>query len=422
MAFGTTVKKGSTVVASRDSSRAARALKRAVMVGLNASGVNVQDLEAATVPVTRFVVRSMRAQGGVTVRLLGNDPQSVAIRFFDADGIDVDEQAQRKVERLFHREEYRRAYAADIGDIAFPSRALEFYTLALTDSVDTGAVREAAFKLVLDYSYGTTSFVMPSVLAKLNADVLAINPYASTPGVTGFDVAAHAARVAEMVRAAGAHLGAVVDPDGERMTLVDDAGRVLTNDEALLSFLSLVTEAHPGARVALPVAVSQVAERMVAAADGSISWTKLSASHLMEAASEPGVVFAGGQDGGFILPSFMPAYDATASLVYLLSLLAQSNRRLSDVVGSLPRIYVTHETVVTPWEQKGLLMRTLVERIKERELVLVDGVKVIHDDGWALVLPDPDEPVTHVWAEGPDESSARTRAQEYARRMRQLLR
>ena len=67
-------------------------------------------------------------------------------------------------------------------------------------------------------------------------------------------------------------------------------------------------------------------------------------------------------------------------------------------------------------------MRTLVERTKDRELVLVDGVKVIHDDGWALVLPDPEEPVTHVWAEAATDADARVLAQEYARRIRQMLR
>jgi mannose-1-phosphate guanylyltransferase/phosphomannomutase len=92
------------------------------------------------------------------------------------------------------------------------------------------------------------------------------------------------------------------------------------------------------------------------------------------------------------------------------------------VVSALPRIHIAHESVVTPWEQKGLVMRTLVERIKDRELVLVDGVKVIHDDGWALVLPDPEEPVTHVWAEAATDSEARILAQEYARRIRQMLR
>ncbi|MBV9662178.1 MAG: NTP transferase domain-containing protein, partial [Acidimicrobiales bacterium] len=77
MAYGTTMKKGSTVVASRDTSRAARVLKRAMMVGLNASGIDVEDLEVATVPVTRFGVRSETAEGGMSVRLARDDPQSV---------------------------------------------------------------------------------------------------------------------------------------------------------------------------------------------------------------------------------------------------------------------------------------------------------------------------------------------------------
>jgi mannose-1-phosphate guanylyltransferase/phosphomannomutase len=83
---------------------------------------------------------------------------------------------------------------------------------------------------------------------------------------------------------------------------------------------------------------------------------------------------------------------------------------------------MAHESVVTPWEQKGLVMRKVVEAVKDREVVLVDGVKILHDDGWALILPDPDEPVTHVWAEGPADADARRLAQDYARRIRQLLR
>ena len=422
MAWGTSMRKGSSVVMSRDSSRAARALKRAVMVGLNATGVNVVDLEAATVPLTRFQVRSARAQGGATVRLLADDPQSVSLRFFDADGIDIDEGAQRKIERLFHREDFRRSFAADIGDIGFPARALEYYTAAMMATVDVDAIRAARLKVVLDYSYGTASFVMPSVLAKLGAEVLARNPFASTSEATTFDARAHAIEVARLVEASGAHVGAVLGPDGERLSLVDDSGHVLTNDEALLSLLTLVMAGEPGTAVALPVAVSRVAERLVSDAGGTIVWTKLSASDLMEKSCSGGVSFAASQDAGYIFPGFLPAYDATATFVNVLGLLASSGRRLSGIVHGLPRVHVSHETVVTPWEQKGLVMRTLIERNTERELVLVDGVKILHDDGWALVLPDPDEPVTHVWAEGPSDGAARGLAQEYARRMRQLLR
>ena len=95
MAYGTALKKGSVVCTSRDTSRTARALKRAFIAGLNLSGVHVMDLELQTVPLTRFQVRSERGQGGITVRLAPGDPDSVEIRFLDEIGADIDEGAQR---------------------------------------------------------------------------------------------------------------------------------------------------------------------------------------------------------------------------------------------------------------------------------------------------------------------------------------
>jgi mannose-1-phosphate guanylyltransferase/phosphomannomutase len=422
MAYGTTLKKGSTVITSRDSSRAARTLKRAVMAGLNATGVNVDDLELASIPVTRFQTRSAQGQGGITVRLATNDPQSVTLRFFDADGLDIDETTQRKIERLYYREEYRRSTAAEMGDIGFAPRALENYTAALMGTVDIEAIAGSGFKVVLDYAYGSTSFVMPNVLAKLGAEILVVNPYAATAGAVTFDPAASGIRVGDLVRASGSHLGAVIHPDGEHITLVDDEGRVLSNNQGLFALLTLVVQALDKPRVALPVSVSRVAEQICAEAGAEIVWTKLSTPHLMEIASSAGVAFAASQEGGYIFPSFLPAYDAPAALVNLLALLAGTGVRLSKVVDGLPRFAIAHESVVTPWEQKGAVMRTLVERTGDRELVLVDGVKVLHEEGWALVLPDPEEPLTHVWAEAATDADARSLAQEYARRIRQLLR
>jgi mannose-1-phosphate guanylyltransferase / phosphomannomutase len=422
MAYGTTMKKGSTVTASRDTSRAARVLKRAMMVGLNAVGINVSDLEVATVPLTRFHVRGDRSEGGITVRLAPDDPQSVIIRFFDANGIDINETAQRKIERLFYREDFRRALAGEIGDIGFPARTLEFYTSVLMEQVDIDAIRASRFKVVLDYAYGAASFVMPNVLAKLGADVLSVNPYASTRQALTFDRWQHAGGLAELVRAAGAHMGAVIDSDGEHIILVDDTGHVLTDDEAMLALLRLVLMTSDKPTVAVPVSAPTAVETMCAQAGAELIWTKLSTPHLMEIASAPGVDFAASQEGGYIFPAFLPGYDAVATFVKILGLISTSGQRLSSIVSSLPQVHIAHESVVTPWEQKGLVMRTLVEQVKERDLVLVDGVKLLHDDGWALVLPDTEEPVTHVWAEGATDAGARRRAQEYAVQLRKILR
>ena len=421
MAWASTLEKGATVSTSRDTSRAARVLKRAIMVGCNSVGVHVDDLEAATVPVTRFQVASSSSLAGITVRLTPDDPESVVLRFFDERGVDIDESTQRKIERLYYREDFRRAMASEMGDIGFPPRAVEHYTAALIDSVDLTDSRNANLKLVLDYSFGTASFVMPNLLAKLEADVLVVNPYANTAAATTFDRRASAARVADLVRASGANLGAVLDPGGEQVTIVDDEGHLLSDDEALLVLLTLVTDAHPGARVALPVAVSRAAEEICRRSHTDIVWTKLATSHLMEVASTGEVILGVSQNAGFIFPGFLPAFDAAATLVNLLAMLTRTGRPLSDLVRTLPRVHIAHQSVHTPWEQKGTVMRTLVEHSEGRDLVLVDGVKVLEPDGWALVLPDPEEPVTHVWAEAPTEEGASARAEQYAALIVDLL-
>ena len=427
MAYGTTMKKGSTVVASRDTSRAARVLKRALMVGLNAAGVDVADLEVATVPVTRFGVRNERGSGGMSVRLARDDPQSVIIRFFDSGGIDISEAAQKKIERLFYREDYRRSLAGEIGDINFPVRTAEFYTAVLMENVDVEAIRSARFKVVLDYAYGAASFVMPNVLSKLGAEVLSVNPYASTRQSLTFNRWEHAAQVSGLVKASGAHLGAVIDTDGEYVTFVDDTGHILTDDQGLMALLHLVlADARrrniSAPAVALPVSVGRAVERMCQDAGADLVWTKSSTPALMEVASQPGIRFAASQEGGYIFPSFLPAYDAVCTFVETLGLLASTQSRLSATVGRLPVVRLAHEAVVTPWEKKGTVMRTAMEWVKDREVLLVDGVKILHDNGWALVFPDPEEPLTHVWSEADTDADARSRAQEYARRIRNLLR
>jgi mannose-1-phosphate guanylyltransferase / phosphomannomutase len=421
MAYGTSLRKGSTVVTSRDSSRAARMLKRAMMAGLNAAGIDVLDLEVASVPVTRFLARSPRATAGLTVRLDHDDPDRVIVRFFDTAGTDITEEAQRKIERLFQREDARRALAGELGDIQFPPRALEEYTVALEATVAPESIRASRFKLVVDYSYGAASTVMPTLLGKLGADVLAVNPYVSTAGRVGFDEEQALARVAGLVRASGAHLGAVIDADGERLRLVDDLGRVLSNTEALLAFVELVCDHLVGDSIALPVNATERATDVADAHGVRVIPTKVATAALMAAANDPAVGFAADGDGGYILPGFLPAFDGAAALLKMLDLLARSGRPLSEVVDSAPRVHLVHETVVTPWEQKGMVMRSLME-MGSRNPELVDGVKIPHPKGWVLALPDPEDPVTHVWAESDSDAEARRLAQQCSQHIRQMLR
>ena len=127
-AYASTLRKGSTVTTSRDVSRAARTLKRAVQSALNASAINVVDLEVQPLPVARFETARDHYSGGVALRTTPGDPQSVDIIFLDEHGAELSQADRRKLERVFSRQEFRRAFPGEIAELSYPPRVVESYT------------------------------------------------------------------------------------------------------------------------------------------------------------------------------------------------------------------------------------------------------------------------------------------------------
>ncbi|HEX9375242.1 MAG TPA: sugar phosphate nucleotidyltransferase [Actinomycetota bacterium] len=422
MAFASALPKRSVVVASRDVTRTARIIKRAMVAGANAAGVHVHDLELAPVPVARFYARSARGNGGLAVRTAPQDPASVEIQFFDGRGVDIDPATQRKVERIFYRDDLRRAFHHEIGELSFPARGREYYVRELLNSVDASAVRGSRPKLVVDYGFGSTVLTGPSVLGSLGAEVLAVNATLDEEHavVTEEGLERNLVELQRLVTGSGATLGVLFDSTGERIRLVDERGRVLGQREALLAFVDLVARATPYPRIAVPVVTSRVAERIVRAQGGEVVWTRISAAALMGAADERGVVFAGAEGGGYMFPEFLAAYDGMMSLAKLLELLARQQCALADVVDRIPSAHVVRRDVATPWEAKGTVMRQLLERVNGEGADTTDGVKVFRGEDWALVAPHPQEPVVRVWAEAGSSEEAEALAREYSEMVEKL--
>jgi mannose-1-phosphate guanylyltransferase/phosphomannomutase len=151
--------------------------------------------------------------------------------------------------------------------------------------------------------------------------------------------------------------------------------------------------------------------------------TALSTSQLMETAASGGVRYAANREGGFIFPDFLPSFDGAAALVELIALLGRAGESLAEVVGRIPDMPILHTEVETPFEAKGVVMRTLMEQLAEEDahLVLIDGIKVLSPGGWVLVSPDPEEPSTHIWAEGLDWSASADLAEDFVTRLRAIL-
>ena len=427
LAYGTLLPMSAKVTTSRDAHPASRVIKRAIISGLNSTGVVVRDLRVASAAINRFEVKNGSAQGGIHVRISSWDPEMIQIQVFETTGVAIGPKRQKDIEKYYGRQDFRRAFYSEFGEIQFPDRAMETYVRALTNSWDVEAIRKRAFRLVIDYSHSPASLVLPNLLGRLNAEVISLHAFSdeARTSVGASELDANIAGVQRLVKVMGADMGIVTDPGAERFYLVDEKGAEIPLKKVLLLFVKLVAErAGSGEKIALPITVTTLADRLAGAHDVEIVRTKVSLPALSEASTEPGVVFAGSLGGGYIFPQFLPAYDAVMSLGKLLELLAPHPQSLSQQVAEMPVSSLVHKTIACPWALKGTVMRMLTEQMQKEtsgELSLLDGIKMTTDGAWAQVLPDADEAIFHIYAEAPDDDGSEQLAEQFVAAVRRVI-
>jgi mannose-1-phosphate guanylyltransferase / phosphomannomutase len=419
-AFGTALKRGARVVSSREGTPACRMIKRAMISGLSSTGVDVGDLRVIPAAVARHLVKSENYAAGFHVGVSPTDPEAIRIQFFERPGIEMSAGMQREVEKHFLRGELRRVSSGEVGTISYPARVRERYATDLLATIDVDAVRKRAFRIVVDYGYSAASYVLPLVLGPLGIEVVAAHAFPTEGDPDSAGLAASIGQAKRLVPAVGADLGAVFDRAGERLYLIDEQAHEIPVEQALLLYLRLIGSNGRGGKLAFPVTVTSQVDRLVEGSQLEIVRTGASLPDLTKAAAEDGVVFAGAVGGGYVFPEFLPGYDAVASLAKLLELLAPVERPISEIVAELPRPTLVHRQVACPWSMKGLVMRVLNERLAGRELDLTDGIKVFDERGWAQVLPDPDEPLLHLYAEGETSEASEELAAELRRMIEEI--
>jgi mannose-1-phosphate guanylyltransferase / phosphomannomutase len=404
MAYGTTIRRGQVVVASRDAHPASRMIKRAMIAGLIATGVSIQDLRVAASAVNRFEVRNTAAAGGLHVQVSERDPELIQVSFFEANGISATEDTQRDIEKYFNRQEVRRALINQLGELTYPPRVNESYVEELLGRVDVEQIRSKRFRIAVDYAFSSAALVMPALLRQLRVESFSAHSFMDPDeeAIRSADLPAFTTHTRRLVEAMGADLGVVMDNAAERIILIDERAREIPADTTLHLLLRLVARhSQNGGRVLLPANASMVATQIVEREGLEVVHGRISRAGLMAAAASENVLLAGSPDGRFIFPDFIAGFDAVMSFAKVLELLALESKPLSVLCDEVPQAALVHERTPVPWSLKGLVMRELSERVKENRVDLADGIRVEDDGGWAQFVPDPDEPLFHIYAEGP---------------------
>jgi mannose-1-phosphate guanylyltransferase/phosphomannomutase len=418
-AFGSCFSPPCRIVTSRDSTRSSRMIKRALISSLLSVGCDVLDLRSAAVPVARHFIKASGASGAISARKLPGNPRVTLIEMFDSRGAYLSRNIERKVETAFFREDFKRTDPDDLGVIEFASRAVEEYQVDFFRLLreDPPANR---LKVVCDYGFSSVSMFYPSMLDRLGVESISLNGFndAKRAPRTNFEIDNHVQNLSQIVGTLGYDMGVLFTNEGERITIVDDKGRVLEGSNLLAAMGVLISQTTKDATIAMTVTAPTRLEDALIKGGAKVLRTKSDPRSLMSTSFDAGVTMAGDEGGGFIFPALHPGFDAPFSFAKLVTMLQETGATLSEVVNHLPAFKLAYEQVRVPWESKGSVMRRLAEENRDGEHIeLLDGIKIYDKDSWVLVLPDAVEPIFHVYAESPEEHGSRELVDRYERKI-----
>jgi mannose-1-phosphate guanylyltransferase/phosphomannomutase len=419
-AFGAMLGENRTVAVCRGASNITRMINRAVICGILSTGVSVDDLQTTPVPVLRQELRRGRLAGGAYVRLNPEGKEEIDIIFFDNNGWDLPSSKIKTMERLFYREDFRRASILSTGTIDFPARVFESYRESFIPHIDKKILEMAQPKAVIDYSYGGASEIMPGILGELGIDAVSLNAFVDQRKLYYFTQNQQQAlkQLGSIVDSLNYDLGFLLNPGAEKFMAVDENGELISTQKMLLKVTQLFCEvAHPK-KIAVPVTASAGLEMIADDFGAKIEWISADHQTMMEAGSRNDIDFVIGTKGGFIFPEFQLGVDAMFVVVKIMELLAKTGQKLSQVTGDWDRLHMSEKDVACPLAKRGQVMRSLMEHSEHTARIIVDGVRISEDDGWVLVRPDRKKAQFYILAESYSEETAKDLVKEYVKKIK----
>lgn len=389
-AFGSWVERGRRVAVSRDPHPFSRLIKRALVSGLLAVGVHVDDLEESTAPMTRFITGYGRGlAGGVHVRISDEQPEMAQIEMFDGQGLPLSRNIGRKVEATFHRADFPKVSMSRVGELRYPGRVFERYVDHLIEHMDMNALGRFSGQVIYHAEDGISARVLDDMLGRSGVINLRVGG-----GLEMKHVEQKAAAIAKLNHA----LGLVVYRGSEQLRLVDETGEMLSLERTVELLTAAFIRSGPAEEPVFlpadhPLFLSDFAEKHHRRA---IVTRVEAASRLAEATEQ-----ASGSDWVEFTHYYL-GYDALAAGLRLLEFLGLEQISLRDFERSIPASCRRHLVLSCPWEEMGRVMRSLSDLEHADTGAVPEGIRLRQEQGIVFVLPSADRPELLVTVEAED--------------------
>jgi mannose-1-phosphate guanylyltransferase/phosphomannomutase len=403
-AYGSLLKPDSRVAIACCDNGAAQMFKYSLATGLLALGVSVLDLGRMPRALARQATLFFGVQGSIHVSIDSDNTEKANIVFMDKNGLDIDKNLERKIENSFIREDFRRVKTDTCKKIDHMSDCIEYYNREIINILGVHNIRNQKNKIVLSAKNPMILDIIKSIFKELRVSIRIYDEFNDILGLR------------KEVIESSASMGIRIDDECEGAIFIDEKGNIIRDDlyDALNSLVML--KSNDIRTLVVPVTASSTMEKIAQMCGCKFIRTKTSQKFILDAYLKNEKSLSRRE----IVNAYLMTLNSISVCALTINLMATCNLPLSSIVSQIPKYYTARKEVKCPWNMKGKVMRNLIEENNSKSVDLIEGVKLNFDDGWALVLPDADEPLCRVYAESKDSEELSKLTDELLKRIESI--
>lgn len=406
-AFGTWLqnnknKKNLTLVVGRDARISGAMVNSLVTATLQGLGINVVDLGLSTTPTVEVMVPELNADGGIILTASHNPKQWNALKLLNDKGEFISGENGAEVLTLAENEDFNYAEVDDLGRYETRDDAFDIHIQKILDlpMVDAEAIKSKKFKVVVDAVNSTGGIAIPRLLEELGCEVVKL--YCKPNGQFPHNpepLKEHLGDICELVKKENADLGIVVDPDVDRLALVDENGELFGEEYTLVAVADYLLKNKKGAAIS-NLSSSRALRDVARNLDSEYFASAVGEVNVVTLMKEKNAVIGGEGNGGIIYPDLHYGRDSLVGVALFLTHLAKEKKSVSELRATYPSYFIGKKKIeLTPDIDVDALLTKMEKEYLNEEISTVDGVKIDFEKNWVHLRKSNTEPIIRIYTE-----------------------
>ncbi|QOW11080.1 phosphoglucosamine mutase [Kaistella flava (ex Peng et al. 2021)] len=428
-AFGTWLqnnknKKDLTLVVGRDARISGSMVNSLVTATLQGLGIHVVDLGLSTTPTVEVMVPELNADGGIILTASHNPKQWNALKLLNEKGEFITGENGTEVLALAESQDFDYAEVDDLGKYETRDDGFDIHIQKILDlpMVDAEAIKAKKFKVVVDAVNSTGGIAIPQLLEELGCEVVKL--YCEPNGHFPHNpepLKEHLGDICELMKTEKADVGIVVDPDVDRLALVDEKGELFGEEYTLVAVADYLLRHQKGAAIS-NLSSSRALRDVARNLDSEYFASAVGEVNVVTLMKEKNAVIGGEGNGGIIYPELHYGRDSLVGVALFLTHLAKENKTVSELRATYPSYFMGKKKIeLTPDIDVDSLLTKMEKEYQTEDISTIDGVKIDFENNWVHLRKSNTEPIIRIYTEAFSQEEADNLGDQMIEKIRSLI-